>query len=210
MRHWPAALAIAALLAAPTADAAVSKPHFSRSYRGTLSGWSSATSDGQTYKSSWKLTGVVFRLYQVEAFEGGWTGLYKITAGTATWSQTETGTCSYSARDSFGIVKVMAKSTTSVPFALDRDPQGAYHILGRLDPDRMVTATETCPDPGGDGTATTTTSDRQIDIPDLFDAGEKAWKPGRRLKGTFVQKIPYDRYEKSSSTQSWSWDLKPR
>ena len=204
MRHWPVALITAALVAAAPAEAGVSKPHFARSYRGTLSGSFTSKDSSRTVKESWKVTGVVFRLYKTRAFEGGWTGMYKVTAGTVDFTASQVGPCTWNVHDSFGIVKSLPRPNPSVPLALDKNPLGSLHMLGLMDPERTLKTTETCPDPNG---GEPFTDEQDVEVPTVFDPGEKNWKPGRRLKASHVVRDPYS---DPKTTQIWSWDLKPR
>src|SRR5690348_397423 len=100
MRRWLAPIVLlAAIMAVPAGALGASRPSFAHSYRGTISGTFSSSENGNVIKSQWNVSGVVLRLTKVQAFEGGFTGLYKVTRGTVTFSETETGTCSYSAGD---------------------------------------------------------------------------------------------------------------
>jgi hypothetical protein len=186
-----------ATLALPAGALGASRPSFAHSYRGTISGSFSETQDGNVVKAQWKISGVVFRRVKVQAFEGGFTGIYKVTRGTVTYNETETGTCSYSAGDKFGVAKKV--SHTSVPFALDQDPLGRKTILGLIDVNRKLKATESCPDPDGGPPTTNTLT---LPLTTLFNPGEKGWRPGRRLHSS-------NRETDRTSKQVWSWDLKP-
>jgi hypothetical protein len=199
MRRWLGiSVAVAALVAPPCALGA-SRPSFAHSYRGTISGTFSSSENGNVVKAHWKITGIVFRLTKVQAFEGGFTGVYKVTRGTVSYSETETGTCTYSAGDKFGVAKALPHPNPSTPLALDQDPLGRKTILGLIDVSRKLKVTESCPDPNG---GPPTTNDRTLAIPTLFDPGEKPWRPGRRLHQT-------NRVRDRSETDTWSWNLKP-
>jgi hypothetical protein len=187
-------------LALPAGGAfAASRPSFAKSYRGSISGSFSNKEGGETVKASWKITGLVFRLTKVQAFEGGFTGIYKVTRGSVSYSETETGDCSYSASDKFGLAKAIGRNPTSVPFAPDQDPLGHKTILGLIIVNRKIKTTESCSDPNG---GPPTTSTRTLSLPTLVDFGEKGWRPGRRLHSRNGQT---DRSEKTS----WTWSLKP-
>ena len=204
MRHWPAALITAALVAAPGADAAAPKPRLARSYHGTLSGSFTSKSQDQTVKETWKVSGVGLRLQAIRPFEGGWQGLYKLTAGTVDFTATESGSCSFSAHDSFGLLKALPRPNPSIPLDLDTNPFGKRHLFGLITTERKLKTTETCPDPDG---GEPSMSQRTLELPTLFDPGEKAWKPTGRLKGSNVSR---DASSDFKSTEVWSWDLKSR
>jgi hypothetical protein len=195
-------LALAAVvvsLALPAVTLGASRPNFAKAYRGTLAGSFSNKDGGETIKAQWKITGVVLRRYKVQPFEGGFTGIYKVTHGTVSYSETESGDCSYSATDKFGLAKAIGRHPTSTPFALDQDPLGRKTILGLIMVNRKLKTTESCADPNG-GPATTET--RTLALPTLVDFGEKGWRPGRRLHSKNTQS---DR----SARTVWSWNLKP-
>ncbi len=199
MRIWPAVFFLAAALSVPANALAVSRPHYARAYRGTITGTTEFHDTGQDVKSQWTITGLVFRLYKVTAFEGGYTGLYKVTAGTVSYSETETGDCSYSASDKFALKKALPHPLTSVSLALDKDPLGRMTMLGLIDVTRKLNVTETCPDSEG---GPPSTSQRQLQVPTLFDPGETSWRPGKRLHHKRTQ--PED-----NGKQTFSWNLKP-
>ena len=184
-------------LALPAGALAASRPSFAHSYRGTLSGSFSNSENGNVVKGQWKITGVVFRLTKVQAFEGGFTGIFKVTRGTVTYNETETGTCTYSAGDKFGLAKKVSR--TSVPLALDQDPLGRKTILGLINVGRKLKTTESCPDPDGGPPTTNTLT---LPLSTLFNPGEKRWRPGRRLHAS-------NREADRGFKQVWKWDLKP-
>jgi len=150
-------------------------------------------------KGQWKITGLVFRLSKVNSFEGGFTGLYKVTAGTVSYSESESGNCSYSASDTFALKKALPHPNPSAPLALDKDPLGRMITFGLIDVTRKLNVTETCLDPGGGPPAT---EQRQLELPTLFDAGETSWKPGRRLHHTRTNR-------ENNRNETFSWSLKP-
>jgi len=197
MRRLLVCLVGLASLALPASALGASRPSFAHSYRGTLSGSFTNSEGGNVVKAQWKISGVVFRLTKVQAFEGGFTGVYKVTRGTVTYSETETGTCTYSAGDKFGLAQKV--SHTSVPFALDQDPLGRKTILGLINVGRKLKATESCPDPDG---GPPTTSTLTLPLSTLFNPGEKRWSPGRRLHSS-------NRETDRAAKTVWKWDLKP-
>lgn len=199
MRNWPAVLLLAAVLAMPASALAVSRPHYAGSYRGTISGSFETHDAGSDVKGQWKIAGLVFRLYKVSAFEGGYTGLYKVTAGKVSYSETESGDCSYSASDTFALKKELPHPLTSVSLALDKDPLGRLTMLGLIDVTRKLNATETCPDSSGGPPAT---EQRELQVPTLFDPAETSWKPSRRLHHKRTQR-------EDNGKQMFSWNLKP-
>lgn len=199
MRRWLALFVAAAALAVPAAAVGASRPNFAHSYRGTVSGTLSTGENGNVVKAQWKIAGLVFRLTKAQAFEGGFTGLYKVARGTVSYSETETGTCTYSAGDKFGLAKALPHPNPSTPFALDQDPLGRKTILGLINVNRKLKTTESCPDPGGGPPITNT---RELSLPTLFDPGEAHWSPGRRLRHT-------NRQRDRSTRLIWHWDLKP-
>jgi hypothetical protein len=204
MRTWPALMLALAVLAAPAAaSAATGKPHFSRSYRGTLSGHLESRSGSRVIKADWTVKGLVFRLEHVRAFEGGWTGFYKVTAGTLSFSQTETGPCSYSVEASMPLAKSLPRPNPSAPLALDKNPLGKFYVLGLISPDKRLKTTETCTFPdGGEPDANPV----EVEIPTIFDPGGSVWRPGRRLRGHRTVKDGFDEVKR---TKSLSWSLKP-
>jgi hypothetical protein len=200
MVRWLALVLVsAALVALPAGALGASRPSFAHSYRGTISGTFSSSEQGNVVKSQWKVSGLVFRLTKVQAFEGGFTGIYKVTRGTLSFSEIETGTCSYSAGDKFGLAKAIPRNAASVPLALDQDPIGRKTMLGLININRKIKTTESCPDPDGGPPSMTPLT---LSFPTLFDPGEKRWSPGRRLHRTNKQA---DRATK----ETWTWDLKP-
>jgi hypothetical protein len=199
VRRWLPLSVVFVSFALPTAALGASRPSFAHYYRGTISGSFSNNDAGEVIKAQWKMTGVVLRRTKVQAFEGGFTATYKVTRGTVSYSETETGDCSYSASAKFGLAKAIPRNAPSVPFALDQDPLGRKTMLGLVDVNRKIKTTESCPDPDG---GPPVTSNRTLTLPTLFDPGEKHWSPDRRLHGSNKQS---DRSEK----QVWSWNLRP-
>jgi hypothetical protein len=199
VRIRPVLTFLALLAVWPASALAASRPSFARAYRGTISGQFESRDGGNDVKGTWKISGVVFRLTKTQAFEGGFSGLYKVAHGNVSYTETETGDCSYTASAKFGLAGALPHPNPSVPFALDQDPIGRKTILGLIDVTRKLDVTESCPDPNG-GPATTNT--RRLGLPALFDPQESRWRPGRRLRHTVRQK------DKGTS-ESWSWNLKP-
>jgi len=159
----------------------------------------SSTSGGETVSASWKISGLVFRLTKVQAFEGGFTGLYKVTRGTVSYSESETGDCSYSGSLRFGLAKAFPHPNPSVPLALDQDPLGRKTMLGLVNVRPKLAVTESCPQDEGSPPVTTT---RKLSLPTLFDPGESSWRPGRKLH--------HRRTERSGDEKrTWTWSLKP-
>ena len=199
MRIWSTVFLLAAVLAVPANALAISRPHYARAYRGTIAGSIETHDSGLDVKAQWKITGLVFRLYKVNAFEGGYTGLYKVTAGKVSYSETESGDCSYSTSDSFALKKALPHPLTSVSLALDKDPLGRMTMLGLIDVTRKLNVTESCPDSEG---GPPSTSQRQLHLPTLFDPGETSWRPGKRLHHKRTQR-------EDNGKQTFSWTLKP-
>jgi hypothetical protein len=198
MRTIVTALAALCCAASP-AVAATSKPHFAKTYRGSASGTLHRSANGQTLDLTWQVSGLSFRLTSVRSFEGGWTGIYKVTGGKVSFGASATDSnCAYSAHSNFGLARSLPRPNPSVPFALDKGPLGRYSILGMLDPDKQVTATAACGSDSGD----TQAAPMQIDVPDLLNAGEKGWRPGRRIKGTYT-------IRDSGEKRTWNWSLRP-
>jgi len=203
MRNWPALILGIAVLAFPAAaSAATSRPHFSRSFHGTLSGHREVREGSRVIKADWTVKGVVFRLQHVRAFEGGWTGFYKVTAGTLTYSETQTGSCSYSVKASMPLAKSLPRPNPSAPLALDKDPLGRFYVLGLISVDRTLKTTETCSYPESEPT----TEEREVGLPMIFDPTGSRWRPGRRIRG---HRSADDSVDQTRSTRSWRWDLKP-
>lgn len=199
MRIWPAVLLLAAVLAVPSSALAISRPHYAPAYRGTISGSFETHDAGRDVKGQWTISGLVFRLYHVNAFEGGYTGLYKVTSGKVSYSETESGDCSYSAADTFSLKKALPHPLTSVSLALDKDPLGRMTTLGLIDVTRKLNVTESCPDSEG---GPPSTSQRQLQLPTLFDPAETSWRPGKRLHHKRTQR-------EDNGKQTFSWTLKP-
>ncbi len=203
MRIAVASVLLACCLAVP-AGAATSKPKFAKTYRGTVSGTTSTRANGQTLDTNWTITGVVFRLKSIRAFEGGWTGIYKVGGGKVSFNVSGSEQdCSYVAHEVFKLAGSLPKHAVSVPFALDKNPLGHYSIMGLLDPSKRIAATEFCTDSDSGQKQTST---KQIDVPDLLNAGEKGWKPGRAIKGSNAQR---DSFDDTKSSRTWRWNLKP-
>src|SRR6476469_5644990 len=101
---------LAALLVAlaliPAAAEGSTKPRFPRTVSGTISGSSSSTR-GKTVRETWTINGVRFKLEHVRFVENTWTGFYKVAGGTVTFSESETGSCSYSVDRTFALRPAM-------------------------------------------------------------------------------------------------------
>lgn len=201
MRYWPVPCVVAVLAVAVSSGTALaaSRPNFAHSYRGTISGSLDSTVAGSTVSAHWKITGLVFRLTKVQAFEGGFTGIYKVTRGTVSYGESESGSCSYTGSLKFRLAKAFPHPNPSMPLALDQDPLGRKTTLGLINVTPKLAVTESCPDPDGGPPATDA---RKLSLPTLFDPGEARWRPGRKLhhKRTL-------RGDDGKTT--WSWNLKP-
>jgi hypothetical protein len=194
------AVALVSLALIPSAAGASTKPKFPRTVSGTISGSSSSTR-GNTVKETWTIKGVRFKLEHVRFVENTWTGFYKVTAGTVTFSESETGSCSYSLDRTFALRPAMPKRVVSTPFYLERNMLGKDSYGGNIFPNVHWSVTETCPLEGG-GEPTTQTV--RVEPGNLFDSDSPAsFRIGRAMKGTYKYKDDY-----GSSTYKWS--LKPR
>lgn len=195
------AAALASLALIPAVADASTKPRFPRTVTGTISG-SSSSSRGNTVKEAWTIKGVRFTLEHVRFVENTWTGFYKVTAGTVTFSETETGQCSHSVEKTFALKPAMPKRPISTPFFLNRNMSGHDSYGGNIFPSIHWNVTETCAFQDG-GEPTTET--KRIEPGNLFDATtRRSFRIGKAMKGTYK----YDDGE--YGTTKYTWSLKPR
>lgn len=195
------ALAVASLTLVPAAAQAASRPNFPRTVSGTISGSYVAKEGQTTYKASWSITGVRFKLVHVRSAEGSWTGFYNVTAGTVTYTESETGPCSYSVSDKFALKPAMPRPNPSTPLALTRSLLSRETYGGTIQPDKRWTVTETCAYPDQDPD----TNEIKLEARNLFDTGGKNGKIGRAMKGRFVYEDDF-----AHSTKTFKWSLTPR
>jgi hypothetical protein len=195
------AIALACLAVVPAAAQASSRPNFPRTVTGTLGGSYSATEGETTHKASWTVKNVRFKLVHVRFVENTWTGYYNVSAGTVTYSQSETGPCSYSLQETFALKPAMPKNNPSTPFYMTRNMLGRDYYDGIVDPAKRWNVTETCNYPDQDQYTNTV----KLEVGNLFDSGEKHFKIGKAMKGRYSYKDDY-----LHATRTWTWSLKPR
>ena len=169
---------------------------------GTISGSHSGKRGETTNKESWTIKNVRFRLVHVRFVENTWTGFYDVTGGTATFSESESGPCSYSIEKTFAL-KGNVKSKTSTPFFLNRSMLGKDSYGGNILPKVHWNTTRTCTIPDG-GEPTTETV--RVEPGNLFDSDSPAsFRIGKAMKGTYKY---FDDY--LNATTIFKWSLKPR
>jgi hypothetical protein len=198
---------VAAVLACcafiPSVAQASSRPNFPKTVSGTISGSYTGKRDGQTNNESWTIKSVRFRLEHVRFVENTWTGFYRVTGGTVTFSETESGPCTYSLQKTFALKPAMPKRAISTPFFLTRNMLGRDSYGGNIVPAVHWNATETCTYPDG-GEPTTDT--KRIEPGNLFDSrSPSSFRIGKSMKGTYKY---FDDYLKATTVFKWS--LKPR
>jgi hypothetical protein len=192
---------LAALTLVPVAAQAASRPSFPRTVSGTISGSYVAKEGQTTYRASWSITGVRFKLVHIRSAEGSWTGFYNVAAGTVSYSESETGPCSYSVTDKFALKPAMPRPNPSAPLALTRSLLSRETYGGTIQPDKRWNVTETCAYPEQDPS----TNEVKLEARNLFDTGGKNGKIGRAMKGRYVYKDDF-----AHSTKTFKWSLKPR
>jgi hypothetical protein len=202
-RVFAAALIAAALT--PAAGQASANPPFPHSYGGTISGTLDArdTSQGTTTKASWTISGVRLRLARVIKTDASWQATYVVRAGRLSYHEAETGSCSYSFDTTLPLRTSLSK--VSSPFALSQSLFFNHRTtaLGSMLAKRGVKVSETCPQPDGEPAQVST---RTIQLPTLFDPGERRVKLGRRFA---AHNSSRDSANGNTSTIKWSWVLKP-
>jgi hypothetical protein len=198
------AAALASLALIPAVAEASTKPKFPRTVTGTISGTHLAKQPGdpQVFNQKWTIKGVRFTLEHVRFVENTWTGFYKVTAGTVTFSETESGPCTYSLEKTFALRPAMPKRPISTPFFLERDMLGRDSYGGNVSPTIHWTTTETCTDPDGGEPRTDAV---RVDPDNLFDSrSPRSFRIGRAMKGTYKYR------DGEYGNLSYSWSLKPR
>jgi len=196
------AAVLASLALIPAAAQASAKPRFPRTVTGTISGAASSSSAGTTVKESWTIKGVRFKLEHVRFVENTWTGFYKVTGGTVTFSERVTGDCTYSVDKTYALRPVMPKRPISTPFFLERDMLGRDSYGGNVSPKIHWNTTETCPDPDGGEPRTDTV---RVEPGNLFDSrSPRSFRIGRSMNGTYKYR------DGEYGNLSYSWSLKPR
>jgi hypothetical protein len=200
LRTVAAALVCCALI--PSVAQASSRPSFPKTVTGEISGSHSGTRDGQTNKESWTIKDVRFRLAHVRYVENTWTGFYNVTGGTVTFSESQSGACSYSLEKTFPLKPNMPSSKTTTPFSMTRNMSGHDSYGGGIWPKLHWNATETCSYPGGEPTTNTV----PLEPGNLFNANSPpSFRIGKAMKGTYKY---YDDY--LNATTIFKWSLKPR
>jgi hypothetical protein len=202
-RLFAAALVVSAL--APAAGVAAAQPPFPHSYRGTIRGTLAAHDSSQrtTTKAAWTIKGVRLHRTRVIKTDASWAAYYAVRGGTIRYHEAETGSCSYAFHTKLPLRSALSK--ISAPFALSQSLFFGHRTtaLGLMTVKHGVKTTETCPQTGG---APAQVSKRTIQLPTLFDPGERSVKLGRRF---VAHNSSRDSFEGSSSTIKWSWVLKP-
>jgi hypothetical protein len=194
------AVALASLALIPAAAEASAKPRFPRTVTGTISGVASSSSAGTTVKESWTIKGVRFKLEHVRFVENTWTGFYKVTGGTVTFSERVTGDCTYSVDKTYALRPVMPKRPISTPFFLNRDMLGRDTYGGNITPNLRWNVTQTCTDPAGGEPTTEPVRVEQGRLFDTFGTGSRRFRIGKAMKGTYR----YDDGEYGTTTYKWS------
>jgi hypothetical protein len=195
------AVGLGCLALLPAAAQASSKPNFPRTVTGTISGSYSAKQGETTNKASWTVKSVRFKLVHVRFLENTWTGYYDVTGGTVSYSETETGPCSYSLQQTFALKTAMPKRNPSTPFYMTRNMLGRDYYGGIVQPAKRWNVTETCSDSGGGQY----TNALKLEARNLFDSGEKHFRIGQQMKGRYSYKDDY-----LHATKTWTWSLKGR
>jgi hypothetical protein len=196
------AATLIALALVPAVAGASARPKFPRTVTGTISGSHVAKRGEQTNKEAWTIKGVRFRLEHVRFVENTWTGFYKVTAGSVTFSETESGPCSYSLAKTFALRSALPKRAISTPFFLERDMLGRDSYGGNIVPAVRWNVTETCAYPDAEPTAET----KQVEPGNLFDSNSpSSFRIGKAMKGRYSYKDDY-----LNATTVFNWSLKPR
>jgi hypothetical protein len=199
------ALAVLASLALiPAVAGASTRPKFPRTVTGTISGSHNASRGGeQTNRESWTIKDVRFTLEHVRFVENTWTAFYKVTGGTVTFSESQTGQCSYSLEKTFALKTAMPKRAISTPFFLERNMSGRDSYGGNIVPQIHWSTTETCSYPDG-GEPTTQTL--RVEPGNLFDSDSPgSFRIGKAMNGRYTYKDDY-----LNATTLFKWSLKPR
>src|SRR3954453_7928639 len=202
-RLFAAALVVSVL--APAAGRAAGQPPFPHSYRGTIRGTLAAHDGSQrtTTKASWTIKGVRLHRTRVIKTDASWDAHYVVRGGTIRYREAETGACSYAFHTKLPLRGALSK--ISAPFALSQSLFFGHRTtaLGLMTVKHGVRTTETCPQSDG---APAQVWKRTIQLPPLFDPGERRVKLGRRFA---AHNSSRDSFDGSSSTIRWSWVLKP-
>jgi hypothetical protein len=197
-----AAAALALLALIPAAAGASTRPKFPRTVSGTISGSHVAARGGQTNKESWTIKDVRFKLEHVRFVENTWTGFYKVTGGAVTFSESESGPCSYSLDKTFALKPAMPKRPVSTPFFLNRNMLGRDSYGGNIVPNVHWNVTETCTYPDG---SEPTTQTAHVEPGNLFDSRSPgSFRIGKAMKGRYTYKDDY-----LKATTVFTWSLKP-
>ena len=191
-----------ALAVIPASAQAASKPSFPKTYKGTISGTYVADLDGgSTHKVTWTISKVRFRLEHVRFAEGRfWTGFYKVTGGTVTYTDTKTGTCTHDLSEKFALAPAMPKRVIATPFHMNRYVGSKDFYGGYIDPNKHWTVLESCTYSEDDFGA----EEQRIDVRNMFDTGSKRGRIGSALKGKYVYKD-----DRPVSTTTYQWSLRP-
>jgi hypothetical protein len=189
----------------PAAGEAAAQPPFPHSYRGTISGTLAEHdgSQGTTTTGSWTIEGVRLRRTRVLKSDADWSAFYAVRGGTITYHEAETGSCSYVLDTKLPLRGALSK--VSAPFALSQSLffKHPTTALGLMTVKHGFKVSETCPQPDGEPAQVST---RTIQLPTLFDPGERRLKLGRPFA---AHNSSHDSFSGSSSTIKWSWVLKP-
>jgi hypothetical protein len=187
------------------AGKAAAQPPFPHSYRGTISGTLDAhdSFQGTTTKASWTIKGVRLRRTRVIKTDANWQATYAVAGGKITYHEAETGSCSYALDTTLPLRTSLSK--ISAPFALSQSLFFDHRTtaLGLMMVKHGFKVTETCAQPDGEPAQVAT---RTIQLPGLFDPGEKRLKLSRRFA---AHNSSRDSSSGQSSTIKWSWVLRP-
>jgi hypothetical protein len=191
-------LAALVALALIPSSAAAAAPKFPRQYKGTISGVQKIDRNGAIITKTWSITKLVFTRFRIKPFEGGYTGMYKVTRGQVDYNEFKTGACTYEIGEQFSLPKAMPRRMISTPFAFDKSPLGRFTYDGSLDVTTKFTVGETCTYEDSSDVNFVT-----VNPPDFFRTGSKRGRLGRTLKGKFV----YD--DEPYGTRTYKWSLRP-
>ena len=197
-RTVAAVLACCAL--APAAQAS-SRPNFPKVVTGTVSGSYVSKKDGLTDKATWTIKGLRLKLVHVRFVENTWTGFYDVTAGTVTFTDNQTGSCSYSLNQTFALKPVLPSRKLTTPFSMTRNMLGKDSYGADMRPTKRWNVTETCSYEGSEPTTQT----RKVTTGNLLDTGTTRFRIGRAMKGRYSYADDYEH-----STTVFKWSLKPR
>jgi hypothetical protein len=137
----------------------------------------------------------------VRFVENTWTRFYNVSGGTVSFSESESGPCTYSVSETFALKSSMPSSRITTPFSMTRNMSGKDSYGADIRPTKRWNATETCTYPDSEPTTQT----RKVTTDNLLDTGSKRFKIGGAMTGRYSY---FDDY--LNATTVWKWSLKPR